>query len=57
MFARPASSALLLALSGLAGLAPAQNPFVKALPAGTIGYEILTGLGARYLRVYRGSGR
>lgn len=38
MFARQASSALLLALSGLAGLAPAQNPFVKALPAGTIGY-------------------
>jgi hypothetical protein len=38
MFARPLPTAFLAALSGLAGLAPAQNPFVKALPAGTIGY-------------------
>jgi hypothetical protein len=38
MFARPVSAAILAALSGLAGLASAQNPFVKALPSGTIGY-------------------
>ncbi|MEY2982439.1 MAG: hypothetical protein RL562_2666 [Planctomycetota bacterium] len=38
MFARPVSTAFLVALSGLAGFAPAQNPFVKALPPGTIGY-------------------
>jgi alanine racemase len=34
------------------------NPIdMIAAEAGTIGYEILTGLGARYYRVYRGGGR
>jgi alanine racemase len=38
----------------LAVLGPAQGPDALAAAAGTIGYEILTALGPRYARRYRG---
>jgi alanine racemase len=38
----------------LAILGPAQGPDALAEAAGTIGYEVLTALGARYARRYRG---
>lgn len=39
----------------LVALGPAQGPDALAAAAGTIGYEVLTALGARYARRYRGS--
>jgi alanine racemase len=44
------------ALVTLMGEAPGTTPDDLAARAGTIGYEILTSLGARYRRAYRGGG-
>ena len=38
-------------------LGPTVTPDVAADAAGSIGYELLTGLGRRYVRHYVGAGR